>query len=90
MRTQSGAVYYSGMHSKLLPSRFPASVDAKSIWATRNSVGIIGSDGKVYFINDPIVGDYDKKGEVMVSDEANLKGVFKIGGSHLLRFALTN
>jgi hypothetical protein len=24
----------------------------------------------------------------MVSDEQNLKGAFKIGGSHLLRFAL--
>jgi len=24
----------------------------------------------------------------MISDESNLKGVFKIGGSHLLRFAL--
>ncbi len=56
------------MHSKFLPTRFPASVEAKSIWATRNSVGIIGSDGKVYFVNDPIVGDYDKVGEVMVSD----------------------
>jgi len=87
-KTQSGAVYYSGMHSKFLPTRFPAYVEAKSIWATRNSVGIIGADGKVYFVNDPIVGDYDKVGEVMVSDEANLKGAFKIGGSHLLRFAL--
>ncbi len=87
-RTQSGAIYYSGMHSKFLPTPFPANVEAKSIWATRNSVGIIGSDGKVYFVNDPIVDDYDKVGEVMVSDEANLKGAFKIGGSHLLRFAL--
>ena len=87
-KTQSGAVYYSGMHSKFEPTQFPAYVEAKSIWATRNSVGLIGADGKVYFINDPIVNDYDKVGEVMVSDEANLKGAFKIGGSHLLRFAL--
>ena len=86
-KTQSGAVYYSGMHSKFEPTQFPAYVEAKSIWATRNSVGLIGADGKVYFVNDPIVNDYDKVGEAMISDEANLKGAFKIGGSHLLRFA---
>ena len=86
--TQSGHVYYSGMHSKFLPSPFPAHVQASSIWATKTSVGIIGADKKVYFVNDPIVDDHDKVGEVFVSDEANLKGAFKIGGSHLLRFAL--
>lgn len=89
MRTQSGSVYYSGMHAQFMPTPFPVNVQATSIWATRNSVGIIGTDGKVYFINDPIVDDYDKVGQVMVSDDANLKGAFKIGGSHLLRFALT-
>jgi hypothetical protein len=52
-----------------MPTPFPASVEAESIWATRNSVGIIGKDGKVYFVNDAIVDDYDKSGEVMVSDE---------------------
>jgi len=62
LKTQSGSVFYSGMHSKFLPARFPASVDARSIWATKNSVGIIGTDGKVYFINDAIVDDYDKVG----------------------------
>lgn len=89
-RTQSGTVWYSGMHAKFLPTRFPSTVEAKSIWATRNSVGIIGKDGKVYFVNDPLVSDYDKVGEVMVSDEPLLRGAFKIGGSHLLRFALRN
>ena len=54
-RTQSGAVFYSGMHSKFLPTRFPVSVEAKSIWATKNSVGIIGTDSKVYFVNEPLV-----------------------------------
>ena len=68
LRTDAGNVYYSGMHAQFLPTKFPAPVDAQSIWATRNSVGTIGKDGKVYFINDPIVGDYDKEGEVMVSD----------------------
>ena len=90
LRTDSGKVFYSGMHSKFLPTPFQAPVEAQSIWATRNSVGIIGKDGKVYFVNDPIVNDYDSQGEVMVSDEPNLKGAFKIGGSHLLRFALTH
>jgi hypothetical protein len=87
-KTQSGAVFYSGMHSKFLPTRFPSSVDAKSIWATKNSVGIIGTDGKVYFVNEPLVDDCDKVGEVMVSDEPSLKGAFRIGGTHLLRYAL--
>ena len=90
LRTDSEKVFYSGMHSKFLPTPFQAPVEAQSIWATRNSVGIIGKDGKVYFVNDPIVNDYDSQGEVMVSDEPNLKGAFKIGGSHLLRFALTH
>lgn len=56
------------MHAKFLPARFPVNIEAKSIWATRNSVGIIGSDNKIYFLNDPIIDDYDKKGDVMVSD----------------------
>jgi len=76
------------MHSKFLPTRFPVSVEAKSIWATKNSVGIIGVDGKVYFVNEPLVEDCDQVGDVMVSDDSNLNGVFKIGGSHLLRYAL--
>jgi hypothetical protein len=76
------------MHSKFLPTRFPGNVEATSIWATRNSVGIIGKDGKIYFVNDPIIDDCDKVGEVLVSDDSNLQGAFKIGGSHLLRFAL--
>jgi hypothetical protein len=76
------------MHSKYMPTPFPSKVQAKSIWATTDSVGIIGEDNKIYFLNDPIVDDYDKQGEVMVSDEDNLKGAFKIGGTHELRFAL--
>ncbi len=76
------------MHSKFLPTRFPAPVEANSIWATKNSVGIIGTDGKVYFVNEPLVDDCDKVGDVMVSDEPSLKGAFRIGGTHLLRYAL--
>ena len=87
-RTQSGSVFYSGMHSKFLPTPFPSQVPAKSIWAVRNSVGIIGTDNRVYSVNESIVDDYDKSGEVTISDDANLKGAFKIGGSHLLRFAI--
>ena len=71
-----------------MPTPFPAHVESSSIWATKNSVGIIGTDGKVYFVNDPIIDDYDKVGQVFVSDDSNLKGAFKIGGSHLLRYAL--
>ena len=62
LKTDSGKVFNSGMHSKFLPTSFPAPVKMQSIWATRNSVGIIGKDGKVYFVNDPIVNDYDSQG----------------------------
>lgn len=41
-RTDEGSVFYSGMHSKFRPERFPAKVGAKSIFATYDSVGIIG------------------------------------------------
>lgn len=51
-----------------MPTPFPSKVQAKSIWATTDSVGIIGEDNKIYFLNDPIVDDYDKQGELMVSD----------------------
>lgn len=50
------------MHSKFLPTRFPVNVEHRSIWATKNSVGIIGKDGKIYFVNDPIIDDCDKVG----------------------------
>lgn len=76
------------MHSKFLPTRFPSNVNAKSIWATYDSVGIIGEDGKIYFLNDPIIADHDKYGEVMVCDDPTLQGAWKVGGTHRLRFAL--
>lgn len=60
--TDAGNIFYSGMHAKFLPTRFPSSVKAKSMFATYDSVGIIGEDGKVYFLNDAIVSDYDKVG----------------------------
>ncbi len=40
--TDAGSVFYSGMHSKFRPERFPVQVGAKSIFATYDSVGIIG------------------------------------------------
>lgn len=88
MKTDSGSIFYSGMHSKFLPTRFPCNVNAKSIWATYDSVGIIGEDGKIYFLNDPIIADHDKYGDVMVCDDPALMGAWKVGGTHRLRFAL--
>lgn len=76
------------MHSKFLPTRFPTQVGAKSIWATFDSVGIIGEDNKIYFLNDPIIADHDIVGQVMISDDPALQGAWKIGGTHKLRFAL--
>ena len=40
--TDEGSVFYSGMHSKFRPERFPAKIGAKNIFATYDSVGIIG------------------------------------------------
>jgi len=42
MTTDAGNVFYSGMSLKFLPTRFPSSVKARSIFATYDSVGIIG------------------------------------------------
>ena len=41
--TDSGAVYYSGMHSRFRPERFPTKGETKSIFATYDSVGVINA-----------------------------------------------
>jgi len=77
------------MHSKFRPERFPVqSGTAKSIFATENAVGVIDTNGKIGYLNDEFISGSDKKGDVFVVVDENLKNPTKIGGSGTLRFAL--
>ena len=88
-KTESGQVFYSGMHVKYKPGKFPVNVNARSIFATFDSVGVIGEDGKIYFLNEQFIEDSDMQKEWFVSDDENLKkGTLEIGGTHRLRYAL--
>lgn len=71
--TESGTIFYSGMHSKFRPEKFPVGYRAKSIFATYDSVGIIGEDQKVYYLNDQFIDDSDAVGNYLVSDDETLK-----------------
>jgi hypothetical protein len=54
-------------------------------------VGIVGEDGKVYFLNEQLIDDSDficKKNRLFVSEDPNLSSVIDIGGSYHLRYAL--
>lgn len=88
-QTDSGAVYYSGMHSKFRPERFPVQIGTvKNIFATENAVGVIDSNGKIGYLNDEFIEGSDKKGDVFVVRDENLKNPTKIGGVGKLRYAL--
>jgi hypothetical protein len=39
------------MYVKYQPTPFPLSIKAKKIFATDSSVGIVGEDNKLYFLN---------------------------------------
>ena len=86
--TDSGAVFYSGMHNTFRPERFPLNEQVRSIFATYDSVGVIGQSGQISFINDAFIEDSMKKGKVMVNLNSSLNNAFDIGGSHKLRYAL--
>lgn len=45
------------MFDKYQPSPFPHNIEAKKIFATQSSVGIVGTDNKLYFVNDRIIED---------------------------------
>lgn len=87
--TESGAVYYSGMHSKFRPERFPVKAGSvRNIFATENVVGVIDEQGRVGYLNDRFIDDSDKKGDFFISRDENLKNPVKIGGWGMLRYAL--
>lgn len=86
--TDAGSVFYSGMHSKYRPERFPTTQAARSIFATYDSVGVIDQSGNINFINDSFIEDAKKSGNLLVNMDASLKNAFEIGGSYKLRYAL--
>ena len=56
-RTETDKIFYSGMHDKFQPTPFPGNFQAKSIWATDSSVGIVTNQNKLYYLNDRIIDD---------------------------------
>ena len=54
-RTETDRIFYNGMFDKYQPTPFPHNIPAKSIFATESSVGVVGTDGKVYFVNDQFI-----------------------------------
>ena len=54
-RTDSGAVFYSGMDRKYRPTKFPYNGEVSSMFATFDSVGVIGTDGSVNYLNDKFI-----------------------------------
>ena len=56
-RTETDKVFYNGMYAKYQPTPFPGDYQAKSIWATDSSVGIVTKDNKLFYLNDRIIDD---------------------------------
>lgn len=79
------------MHSKFRPERFPVKQGTvKSIFATTDSVGVIDKSGRIGYLNDEIIAESEKKGDVFVSRDENLKNTIKIGGAYGIRYALVD
>jgi hypothetical protein len=91
-RTETDKIFYNGMYYKYQPARFPIDVQAKKIFATQSSVGVVSTDNKIYFLNDRIIDDSEclnQSERLYVSEEPSLSGeILDIGGSHGLRYAL--
>lgn len=45
------------MYDKYQPTPFPIEVNAKKIFATESSVGVITNDNKIYYLNDRFIED---------------------------------
>lgn len=80
------------MFDKYQPAPFPHNIEAKQIFATESSVGIVGTDNKLYFVNDRIIEDSEclcQNHRLFECEDSNLEGeVLSIGGSYGLRYAL--
>lgn len=68
--TDSGSVYYSGMHSKFRPEKFPVKAGSvRTIFATYDSVGVVDNEGRIGYVNDAFIENSEKKGNVFVSKD---------------------
>ena len=77
------------MHSKFRPERFPVEEGSvKTIFATYDSVGVIDKAGRIGYLNDEFISNSEKKDNVFLSRDENLKNTIKIGGAYKLRYAL--
>lgn len=56
-RTETDRIFYNGMYDKYQPTPFPIEVNAKKIFATESSVGVITNDNKIYYLNDKFIED---------------------------------
>lgn len=56
-RTETDRIFYNGMYDKYQPTPFPIDVNAKRIFATDSSVGVITQDNKIYYLNDRFIED---------------------------------
>lgn len=91
-RTESDKVFYSGMFVKYQPTPFPLNVRAKKIFASESSVGIVGEDNKLYYLNEKLIDDSDlicKTNRVFLCEDEKFNSeILAIGGDYALRFAL--
>lgn len=87
-RTEQGKVYYSGMYISSRPQPYPTQSQAQTIFATHNSVGVIGADGQVTYLNDNIIEGNLKKGDTFVNRNADIQNAVAIGGTYMLRYAV--
>lgn len=65
------------MFNKYQPTPFPHDVQPKSIFATQSSVGIVGVDNKIYFLNDRIIDESEclsSSERLFESEDCNLEG----------------
>lgn len=90
-RTETDRIFYTGMNVKFQPTPFPLSNKASKIFATESSVGILDTEGKLYYLNEKLIDDSDfvcKSNRVFINEDPNLENIIDIGGSYHLRYAL--
>lgn len=87
--TDAGEVYYSGMHLRFRPEKFPVQKGSvKTIFATADSVGVVDKEGRIGYVNDHFIENSEKRGNVFVSRDEHLNGLIKLGGNYKLRYAV--
>jgi len=60
------------MNVKFQPTLFPIEVNARKIFATESSVGVVTTDNKLYYLNEQLVDDSEfvcKKNRLFISED---------------------